>query len=73
MCEPSFISEPEDFCVLPGDTVTLTCLAAGKPKPNVIWKGPDGHILLPTERTDWIELADGHCSFSVSRKFRSLN
>lgn len=66
MMEPSFSFDPDSVNVQIGHEGVIECHIAGKPKPNVFWKRPDGRIALPDERIDWLESDYGHYALSVS-------
>ncbi|KAH0504387.1 Kalirin [Microtus ochrogaster] len=42
---PEFLVPLVDVTCLLGDTVILQCRVCGRPKPTIIWKGPDQNIL----------------------------
>lgn len=66
MSEPNINFDLETMNVMEGDAAIIECTVFGKPKPNVLWKGPDGHIAIPTERIDWLDLPEDKYGFMVS-------
>lgn len=46
---PSFVKPMESKEITEGDPIVIECMAAGLPKPKLLWR-KDGGNLIPTER-----------------------
>ncbi|XP_072033105.1 kalirin-like [Amphiura filiformis] len=63
---PQFIEPIVSQCLIEGETAKLTCRASGRPRPPVIWKGPNSTVLLPNYRLMMVEDQDGTHSLEIT-------
>ena len=63
---PQFVEPLEGQSLIEGETAKITCRVTGRPRPSVVWKGPNGTVLLPNYRTMMTEDQNGSVTLEIT-------